>query len=85
MATSESARNATPDGGADGRRVLVTGLTKVEAEDLLDWLENHGCRDATLALHGEMFAVSMVPPLPEATKDMPARHRVVASASCTPS
>jgi hypothetical protein len=33
---------------ADGG-VVVTGLSKSEAEDLLDWLEVHGCRQVRLS------------------------------------
>jgi CheY-like chemotaxis protein len=35
----------------------VTGLTKAQAEDMLDWLENHGCTGLEVSVTEEGFAV----------------------------
>ena len=40
------------------RDTWIGGLTKTQAEELLDWLEAHGCPHATLSLDGDNgFAV----------------------------
>jgi CheY-like chemotaxis protein len=40
----------------------VTGLTLEEAEDLLDWLENHGCRQLEVRRQEQAFTVRCVCP-----------------------
>jgi hypothetical protein len=41
---------------------LVSGLTLAEAEELLDWLENHGCTALRVALGGEGVTVTCLCP-----------------------
>jgi CheY-like chemotaxis protein len=41
---------------------VVSGLTKVQAEQLLDWLENHDCTDLAVAMEGDNFAVRCICP-----------------------
>jgi hypothetical protein len=42
---------------AVSRRIVVKGLTKAEAEDLLDWLEGHGQSGQVSYVEGQGFAV----------------------------
>jgi hypothetical protein len=45
------------------RRLWAAGLTKAEAEDLLDWLERHGHRDCQVShVAGEGFTVTQEAP-----------------------
>jgi CheY-like chemotaxis protein len=41
---------------------LVSGLTKTQAEELLDWLESHGCAGMQVALEEGGFSVRFVCP-----------------------
>lgn len=42
------------------RRILATGLSKTEAENVLDWLETHGQRDCQVSfVEGEGFTVTI--------------------------
>lgn len=41
---------------------VVSGLSKPEAEDLLDWLENHGCTGLAVTAEGDNFAVRCICP-----------------------
>jgi CheY-like chemotaxis protein len=41
---------------------VVSGLSKREAEDLLDWLENHGCTELSVTIEAGGFAVRCLCP-----------------------
>jgi CheY-like chemotaxis protein len=47
---------------------VVSGLSKQQAEDLLDWLENHGCTELSVTIEEGGFAVRCLCP--------PGRHLV---------
>jgi len=44
------------------RAAVVSGLTKTQAEELLDWLENHDCTGLAVTMEGDSFAVRCVCP-----------------------
>jgi hypothetical protein len=47
----------------EGKHTEVAGLSKADAEALLDWLEAHGCRErALLWVEGKGFTVRYVRP-----------------------
>ncbi len=41
---------------------VVSGLTKMQAEQLLDWLENHHCTGLAVTMEGDDFAVRCICP-----------------------
>lgn len=41
---------------------VVSRLTKERAEELLDWLQNHGCTDLSVRLEDDGFVVRCLPP-----------------------
>ena len=44
------------------RAAVVSGLTKTQAEHLLDWLENHDCTGLAVTMERDSFAVRCVCP-----------------------
>jgi hypothetical protein len=53
----------TTNGSAEDTFVVRSGLTKSEAEDLLDWLEVRGCTERELSYHpAQGFVVRFRPP-----------------------
>jgi CheY-like chemotaxis protein len=46
----------------DEVKAVVSGLTKTEAEDVLDWLENHSCTGLAVTIEENGFAVHFVCP-----------------------
>ncbi|HTU16643.1 MAG TPA: response regulator [Gemmataceae bacterium] len=44
------------------RSVVVSGLTKAQAEDLLDWMENHACTGLAVRTEEAGFAVRCICP-----------------------
>lgn len=50
------------DEGSASPATVVSGLSKPEAEDLLDWLENHGCTGLAVTTEGDGFAVRCICP-----------------------
>ena len=53
-------RSISPD---EVKAAVVSGLTKTQAEDVLDWLENHGCTGLVVTIEPGGFAVRCVCPL----------------------
>ena len=54
-----AAKGSTPAKPQRQRSICVTGLTKAQAEDLLDWLEAHACRNYHLSyVIGKGFTIS---------------------------
>lgn len=52
-----------PNERAEPRQAMVVSrLTKQQAEELLDWLENHGCTGLAVALEDDGFAVRYLCP-----------------------
>jgi CheY-like chemotaxis protein len=48
--------------GGDPPATVISGLTKAQAEELLDWLENHGCTGLAVTAEEDGFAVRCVCP-----------------------
>jgi CheY-like chemotaxis protein len=48
--------------GGDPSATVISGLTKAQAEDLLDWLENHGCTGLAVTWEKDGFAVRCICP-----------------------
>lgn len=50
-------------------RLKLTGLTKIQAEECLDWLQNHGYSGCKAQLHGDRWSIVLGTQSPGGTTD----------------
>ncbi len=68
MLLAEGQRDGKPPAEAAPHPIVRAGLTKSQADDLLDWLEATGQGPAEFHPHGDGWAVSYLVPTPLAQR-----------------
>ena len=65
-------------------RLKLTGLTKTQAEQCLDWLQNQGYSGCQAELHGERWSIVLGTASPASTGGASQRTAKVVRASAAP-